>query len=148
MADLIFSCITQPPSGDPRGYRIWTDGQADTYQVSAPVRTDEGQIELRPVKPDFYPVARLSAAQVGAIISQMDASGLRDLAARSGHEFTASHTRETITWEVPTALGTRTLTIAPWPPEQGSEAEVLLDLVLRVGAIILAAQAGSVEIPA
>jgi hypothetical protein len=99
------------------------------------VKADDGSYKDEPVRPGWYPVTTLNAAQVESVRQAVEASGLRDLPSHvSGdpHRSTANREAE---WEVKTADGVKTITIVPWPPG-GAAGQALFDLSRRLGEIV------------
>lgn len=141
MADLIVSYLVQSPTGAPYGHRIRSDGVAEGYQVSKPVRKTDGSFEYQAVHPDFYPVARLSPQQVEAVRGAVDAAGLPALPDNVRARGTSSTDAGSVEWQIHDGEGVRTIRVAPWPPANDEPTFALMTLILRIGEIILAAQA-------
>jgi hypothetical protein len=148
MADLVVSYVVQSRTGTPYGHRIWSDGTAEGYQVSKPVRRPDGSFEYQSVHPDFYPVARLSAAQVEAVRSAVESSRLAGLPENVRSKGTNNSDADSIDWQLAGNDGVRTVHVAPWPPANDEPVAALTTLVQRIGAIILAAQSNSQDVPA
>jgi hypothetical protein len=144
MADLIVSYLVRNRTGTPYGHRIWSDGTAEGYQVAKPVRKPDGSLGYQAVTPDFYPIAHLSPKQVEAIRSGVAAAGLSGLPDSVSTRGTSSTDAGSAEWQIPN----RTIHIAPWPPANDEPTFTLMNLIHRIGKIILAAQSNSQDVPA
>jgi hypothetical protein len=141
MADLVVSYLVRNRTGSPFGHRIWSDGTAEGYQTSKPVRKADGTFEYQAVHPDFYPEARLSSQQVETIRSAVNAAGLPALPDNVRSRGTTNTDSGSAEWQIPGSSGVRTIQVAPWPPANDEPTFALMNLIHRIGETILAAQA-------
>ena len=143
MADLIVSYLVQSPTGTPFGHRILSDGTAEGYQVSKPVRKADGSFEYQAVTPGFYPVARLSSQQVEAVRKAVEGAGLPTMPDTVRARGTSSTDAGSAEWQIQIGGKARTIQVAPWPPASDEPVAALMNLVLRIGEIVLAAQSNA-----
>ena len=148
MADLVVSYLVPSRTGAPYGHRVWADGNAESYQVSKPVRKPDGSFEYQSIHPDFYPVARLSPQQVEAVRSAVETSGLAAMPANIRTRGTGNSDPDNVEWQVAGEDGVRTIRVSPWPPANDEPEAALMTLINRIGEIILAAQSNSRDVPA
>jgi hypothetical protein len=141
MAELIVSYLVRSPTGAPYGQRILSDGTAEGYQVSKPVRKADGSFEYQAVTPDFYPVAHLSPQQLEAVKSAVAGSGLPTMPDNVHARGTSSSDAGSSEWQIQAGGKVRNIQVAPWPPASDEPTAALVTLIHRLGEIVLAAQA-------
>jgi hypothetical protein len=131
MAERIVGFQVTVQHGDPYGLRIDADGQAEDYRVSKMVKGADGTYKDQPVTPGWYPVIKLSEAQVKAVKQAVDASGLRKMPAKiSGDTQTTSASSDAQWW-----VGDKTIKVAPWPPG-GEYGQALFQLSSTLSEIV------------
>ena len=135
MADLIVSYLIKGQHGNPRGRRVYEDGQVEDYRVSKKVKTADGTYKDERVTPGWYSMVKLSATDLKAIEQLVEASGADKMPATIAGDPKRSTANREAELQIKTGSGLKTITVTDWPAED-AHGKALFELTNQIGEII------------
>lgn len=135
MAELIVSYLIKSHHGSPRGRRVYEDGQVEDYRISKKVKTADGTYKDERVTPGWYPMVKLSAADLKVIEQLVEASGAARMPATIAGDPKRSTANREAELQLKTSGGLKTITVSDWPAEDAN-GKALSELTNQIGEII------------
>lgn len=70
---ILVSFLVEQPFADPHGFKVYTDGQVDSYRTSRRVKGADGHYVTEELPPDWYPLMTLAPEALGRIEAAVEA---------------------------------------------------------------------------
>lgn len=114
---ILVSFLVEAPFSDPHGFKVYTDGQVDSYRTSRRVKNAEGIYVTEELPPDWYPLMTLAPAARARIEAAVEAlKPIPDAIPSEGRS------NDLVTWQ----FGDHTLEFAWEPLPDAAEPYLLL----------------------
>lgn len=126
MPPILVSFLVEQPFTDPHGFKVYADGQVESYRISRRVKDASGTYVTEYVTPGWYPLTHLnpdSLTRIEAAVAQVQPLPASIEAEEEG--------RAVITWQ----FGDHTLAFQ-WEPLPAA-AQPFLDLSQLIGDTVL-----------
>ena len=139
MSELIVSYLIRIHQSAPYGFRVYADGQVDSYQSSRYVKAADGSITTEALTPDWYPLTSLDGSQVQHAKRLVIESGAAQMpAGLNDSRQPGTSDRSSAEWQIGTQDGIKTIAVPEWVPDS-PRGKALLDLEGQISDIIHAA---------
>jgi hypothetical protein len=134
MAELIVSYLITSQHGNPIGRRFYDDGQVEDYRVSKLVKGADGTYKDERVTPGWYPMVKLSTADLKAVQQAVDASGADKMPVTIQGDPKRSTANRQAEWQIKTGGGLKQIRVTDWPAEDQA-GQALMTLSSQLGDI-------------
>ncbi|MEQ8677012.1 MAG: hypothetical protein RLP44_14850 [Aggregatilineales bacterium] len=139
MSELIVSYLIRRHQGTAHGFRVYADGQVESYQSSRYVKAADGSITTESLTPDWYPLTSLDGSQVQHAKRLVIESGAPQMPTdlnESRQPDTSK--RSSAEWQIGTQDGIKTIIVPEWVPDS-PHGKALVELESQINEIIHAA---------